>query len=145
MKPTTIDMTAEAVVDETEVAAADAGAISASDAVVVEEEDEDKKAKLPPQAIRNADGSITLALKRPVTLTIRNATGERKETVKDLTFHEMSGLDMRLIAQATPDMQTVVALARATQMPVHRMNVLFDKMLGRDVTAAAAVISFLQE
>lgn len=152
MKRTLIDMTGgdgDVVVDETEaggVVTSEAGAGgAATDAVVIEDEAEDKKAKLPPQALRNADGTITLPLKRPVTLTIKNATGERKETVTELTFHEMSGIDLRLIAQAAPDMQTIVTMARATRMPTHRMSVLFDRMLGRDVTAAVAVVSFLQE
>ncbi len=149
MKPATIDMTADAVVDETETGAGSAGTVAtgvAGDGVVIEDEEgEPKKAKLPERAVRNDDGSITLPLLKSVTLTIKNATGTRQETVRELVFHEMAGIDLRLIAQAASDMQTVVAMARATRIPSPRMNVLFDKMLGRDVTAAAAVISFLQE
>lgn len=147
MKPATIDMTA--IVDETETGADGAGAVAsggAGDGVVIEDEQgEPKKAKLPERAVRNDDGTITLPLLKPVTLTIKNATGTRQETIRELVFHEMEGIDLRLIAQAAPDMQTIVAMARATRTPSPRMNVLFDKMLGRDVTAAAAVISFLQE
>ncbi|WNJ89171.1 hypothetical protein [Bosea sp. 685] len=148
MKTLTVDLTDDdVIVDETSSSADGAASTNATIGDVVDETEDEtsKKAKLPARAHRNEDGSITLPLLGTVTLTIKNAAGTRQETIKELTFHEMTGLDMRLIAQASPDMQTVVALARATRIPSPRMNVLFDKMKGRDVTAAAAVISFLQE
>lgn len=115
-------------------------------AVVVDDEAAvSKKATLPARAIRNDDGSITLPLIEPVTLTIKTAAGQREETYDALTFREMRGVNLRMIAQAPPEKQTVVALAQATGIKQHRMEPLFDNMLGRDVTAAAAVIQFLQE
>lgn len=123
--------------------AEDIGAPAAS--TVVDDDAEAKKATLPARAIRNDDGSITLPLIRPVTLTVKSAAGQREETYDALTFREMTGLNLRMIAQAPPEKQTVVALAQATGIKQHRMDPLFDNMLARDVTAAAAVISFLQE
>lgn len=113
--------------------------------VVDDEAAESKKTALPARAIRNGDGTITLPLLKPVTLTVKNASGQREETYDALTFREMTGLNLRMIAQAAPEKQTVVALAQATGIKQHKMDPLFDNMLARDVTAAAAVISFLQE
>lgn len=117
----------------------------AATVVVDDEAAESKKATLPARAVRNDDGSITLPLIEPVKLTIKTAAGQREETYDALTFREMRGINLRLIAQAPPEKQTVVALAQATGIKQHRMDPLFDNMLARDVTAAAAVISFLQE
>lgn len=128
------------VIEDTE----DAGAPVAG-VVVDDDAAETKKATLPERAVRNDDGTITLPLIKPVTLTIKNAGGQREETYSALTFREMTGLNLRMIAQAPPEKQTVVALAQATGIKQHRMDPLFDNMLARDVTAAAAVISFLQE
>lgn len=116
------------------------------DSTVIDETgDEAKKAELPARAIRNDDGSVTLPFLRPVVLTIKTQAGVREETVASLTFREMTGLDLRMIAQAPVQMQTVMTMARATNTPPQRMTPLFDRMLARDVAAAAAVISFLQE
>ena len=104
-----------------------------------------KQASLPERAIRNDDGTVTLRLIRPVTLTIRTSSGQSDEVYDTLTFREMTGLNLRMIAQAPPAKQTVVALSQATGIKQHRMEPLFDLMLARDVTAAAAVIGFLQE
>lgn len=129
------------VIDDAE----DIGAAVSSSVVVDDDAAASKKATLPERAIRNDDGTITLPLLRPVSLTIKTAAGQREETYDALTFREMTGLNLRMIAQAAPEKQTVVALAQATGIKQHRMDPLFDNMLARDVTAAAAVISFLQE
>lgn len=128
------------VIEDAEDLTAPAGSV-----VVDDDAATSKKVALPERAIRNDDGTITLPLIKPVTLTIKNAGGQREETYDALTFREMTGLNLRMIAQAPPEKQTVVALAQATGIKQHRMDPLFDNMLARDVTAAAAVISFLQE
>lgn len=125
--------------------AEDQAVATAAGVVVDDDAAESKKATLPERAIRNDDGTITLPLLKPVSLTIKTAAGQREETYDSLTFREMTGLNLRMIAQAPPEKQTVVALAQATGIKQHRMDPLFDNMLARDVTAAAAVISFLQE
>ncbi len=136
------------VIDETEDPGHGVGGRTAAEiraAVVVEDEGEEKTTKLPARAIRNDDGTVTLPLLAPVTLTIKTGRGSSDETYSELVFHEMTGADLRLIAQAKPEMQTIVALARATRISTPRMNGLFDLLKAKDVTAAAAVISFLQE
>lgn len=132
------------VIDESEDQADEAIAVAGA-AIVVDDEAEEKKTKLPARAIRNDDGTITLPLLAAVTLTVKNARGTKEESYSELVFHEMTGLDLRLIAQAPADKQTVVAIARATKISTPRMDALFDRLKAKDVTAAAAVISFLQE
>lgn len=131
------------VVDESEEEAT--GTPAAGAAVVIDDGSEEKAAKLPARAVRNEDGTVTLALSAPVSLTVKTGRGSSEEVYAELTFHEMTGRDLRLIAQAKAEMQTIVALACATKISVARMNGLFDQLKAKDVTAAAAVISFLQE
>jgi hypothetical protein len=131
-----------AVVDEDAVAD-----LGGSQVAVVDEtaDDAPKKAVLPARAVLNDDGTVTLALVRKVPLTIRSGGKERHEVYSELVFHELSGLDLRLIAQTGEAMQTVTTLARATRMPVVRMNILFDHLSSRDVKAASEIITFLSE
>ncbi len=133
------------VIDESEDEPAGATTAAAGAAVVVEDGSEEKATKLPARAVPNGDGTVTLALLAPVTLTVKTGRGSSEEVYAELTFHELTGRDLRQIAQAKADMQTVVALACATRISVARMNALFDLLKQKDVTAAAAVISFLSE
>jgi hypothetical protein len=114
-------------------------------AIVIEDEGEDKRTKLPARAVRNDDGTITLPLLAPVTLTVKNARGTKEERYDEIVFHEMTGLDLRLVAQAPAEKQTIVAMARAARISTQRMDALFDQLKAKDVTAATAVISFLNE
>ncbi len=132
------------VIDDSEDEATGTPVVTGA-AVVIDDGSEEKAAKLPARAVRNEDGSITLTLSAPVSLTVKTGRGSSEEVYADLTFHEMTGRDLRQIAQAKAEMQTIVALACATKISVARMNGLFDQLKAKDVTAAAAVISFLQE
>lgn len=129
--------------DETEDAASATSASATT--IVVDDETEDKKAKLPARAVRKDDGTISLPLLEEVSLTIKTGSGTKTVTYSELIFYRMKGIDLRLIGQAPAEKQTIVALARATRMSTPRMDALFDQMDGRDVTAAVAVITFLQE
>lgn len=133
------------VIDDGEDETSGAAAATAGAAVVIEDGSEEKAAKLPARAVRNDDGTVTLPLLAPVTLTVKTGRGASEEVYSELTFHELTGRDLRQIAQAKADMQTVVALACATRISVPRMNAMFDLLKQKDVTAAAAVISFLSE
>lgn len=116
--------------------------------VVVEAEDgeEPKAGKLPARATLNDDGTVTLALVKPVTLTIRKGESEKQETYGELTFRELTGADLRLVALEKDEMKrTILTLARATGMTSIRMNVLFDRLAQRDVGGATAVIAYFQE
>ncbi len=133
----------DAVVDES-----DADEPRRGPAVVVEAEDgeQPKAGQLPARATLNDDGSVTLALVKPVTLTIRKGENEKQETYAELTFRELTGADLRVVAQEKDEMKrTILTLARATGMSSVRMNVLFDRLAQRDVGGATAVISYFQE
>jgi hypothetical protein len=115
--------------------------------IVVEDEDEHAgKAELPLRATLNEDGTVTLKLIKPVVLTISKGGKERQETYAELTFRELTGADLRVVAQEKDEMKrTILTLARATGMSSVRMNVLFDRLAQRDVGGATAVISYFQE
>lgn len=134
---------ADAVVEEDE-----GEELKQTSAVVVEDDlaAESLTGKLPARALLNDDGSVTLPLIKPVTLTIRKGEKEHQETYKELVFHELSGLDMRLVTQEKDEMkQTVMTLARATRMPSVRMNVLFDRLSQRDIKGATDIIKYFQD
>ncbi|WP_100965355.1 phage tail assembly protein [Bosea sp. FBZP-16] len=115
-------------------------------AVIVEDDEEAKKADLPARATLNANGTVTLKLVKPITLTISKGGKERQEVCAELTFRELTGADLRVVAQEKDEMKrTILTLARATGMSSPRMNVLFDRMAQRDVGGATAVISYFQE
>lgn len=76
-------------------------ALSRSTAVVVEDEEPGKKG-LPARAALNADGTVTLQLVKPVVLTISKGGQERSETFAELTFRELTGADLRVVAQEKP-------------------------------------------
>lgn len=146
MKP---EATTALVIEDAEDAMSDAGLPDAA-VVVVEDENGDgsSRPELPARATVNDDGSVTLALVKPVVLRIKSSAGgkEREETYRELVFHELTGLDLRLAAQETDDMKrTIVTMARATRMPTVRMNVLFDRLAQRDVKGATDIISYFQE
>lgn len=116
-------------------------------AVVVEDEGaaDAPGGQLPARAVLNDDGSVTLPLVKPVTLTIRKGGSEQQEVYRELVFHELSGLDMRLAAQEKDEMkQTVVTLARSTRMTTVRMNVLFDRLNLRDIKGATDIVKYFQ-
>lgn len=116
--------------------------------IVVEAEDgeQPKAGHLPARATLNDDGSVTLALVKPVTLTIRKGESEKQETYAELTFRELTGADLRVAALEKDEMKrTILTLARATGMSSVRMNVLFDRLAHRDVGGATAVIAYFQE
>lgn len=108
--------------------------------------DEDAElGELPARAIRNPDGTITLPLRKPVTLTIRNSRGgERAETHEKLTLRDLTGADFRAIQAASPAAQGIVTLARSTGIREAVMNALYDRMVAADIVdAAACAFSFL--
>lgn len=110
-----------------------------SDADVVE--GVDANIGLPENAVQNLDGSVTLTLLYPQSLTIKGTDSTRTETYATLTFHRLNGADQRAIASASDAMLNVVAFARSTRMREAIMNKLFDKLDAADINAAAQVLS----
>lgn len=111
----------------------------ASDAVVVE--DAELGADLPARAIRNEDGSITLPFRFPVSVTIKSAQhGTRSERYEKLTFHRLTGADLRAVDAASAASKGVVMLARSARIRESLMGGLFDRMDGADIVDATACV-----
>lgn len=123
------------IIDEDRPFAAKTGA----DADVIE--DIDPNDRLPDRAIQNDNGSVTLPLLFPQTLTIKKAGKVREQIFDKLTFHRLNGADQRAIAAASDEMLNVVAFSRSTRTSQAIMNVLYDKLDAADITAAAQVLS----
>lgn len=107
----------------------------------VVDEDVDPLDRLPPHAVTNADGTVTLPLKFPCDLQIRKDGKVRSDHYDKLTFHRLTGADFRAISAVSEEMQTVVAIGRSARMSQAVMNALFDKMDAADIAAAGQVLN----
>lgn len=97
---------------------------------------------LPKNARLNKDNSVTLKLRREVAVKVKTSLGElRTDTFDQLTFHPLTGGDLRAISQVTGDMQNIVIFARATRIREQVMNVLYDKLDAADVVDGGEIIS----
>jgi len=117
------------------------------EAIVIDAEivDEVEGDKLPKGASRNDDGSVTLTLLKPVDVQIRDQSGKvRTQAYDSLTFHHLTGADVRAIRAAKQGDENIIAFARATKISEAVMNRLFDKMHIADINGAGEVMaSFL--
>ena len=106
------------------------------------DETQDDVLILPKNAHLNSDNSVTLKLRRPVSINIKTSSGSlRTDNYDELTFHPLNGGDLRAIQQATGDMQNIVIFARATHIREQLMNVLYDKLDAADVVDGGEIIS----
>ncbi len=107
--------------------------------------DESREASgLPDRAIQNDDGTVTLPLRRPVPLSVRNAAGKVTETVyAELVFHELFGADMRAISNAKEDVRVDVLMARSLKIPQTVARALFDQLTRKDAEDVVTVAGFL--
>lgn len=115
-----------------------AGEAAADDVV---DEDVNPLDRLPPNAVTNQDGSVTLTLLYPRELQIRKLGKIRTDKYDKLTFHRLTGADQRAIAATSEEMMSVVAFARSTRISQAVMNALFDKMDGADIAAGGQVLN----
>lgn len=120
----------------------------AAPAVVVETDEGDDvtpKPTLPEAATKNADGTVTLKLSKPVVLTIEKNGKRREETYDTLTFNELTGLDRRLVSQSPQEQQEVLFVARSARISSARMNAIWDRLAMRDIKRIEKVLTFLSE
>ncbi|MBB3947214.1 hypothetical protein GGQ73_003180 [Rhizobium skierniewicense] len=104
-------------------------------------EDEHPLDKLPPHAVLNKDGTVTLPLAYPKTLRTQKG-GKIKETTYDsLTFHRLNGADTRAVSAASEESMSVVAFSRSTKITQVVMNALFDRMDAKDINDSAKVLN----
>ncbi|WP_439596457.1 hypothetical protein [Falsiroseomonas sp.] len=140
-----IEPTGRVVVDITEDVHAPQTQAPASAAGAVPVLDDDPDA-IPARAEVLPDGTVRLPLLFPVTLRYRQTHRDavREEPVDALTFHRLNGADLRAVAAATPEAQTMVALARSARIPERRFGLMFDQMDAADIgDAQRCVAGFL--
>lgn len=95
---------------------------------------------LPAAAVLNDDGSITLVLRKPVTVLRKTASGERSELIEQMTFHRLTGADMRAVAAVTDINAQIVLMARSARMREAVMGKIFDAMDAADVVDAGLCV-----
>lgn len=115
-------------------------ALPGAEAGVVDE-DVNPLDQLPPHAVANADGSVTLPLQHPRELQVKKDGKVRTDRFERLVFHRLTGADQRAIAGAAEDMMAVVAFARSTRLSQAVMNALFDRMDAADIAAGGQVLN----
>ncbi|MBI1321339.1 MAG: hypothetical protein GC168_20640 [Candidatus Hydrogenedens sp.] len=92
-----------------------------------------------PVTTRNPDGTVTLTLAYPVTVTLRAKGEEREEVIAALDFRRATGADLKAIGEQARDNPIAAAnglIARLTGQPV----VVVDRMDGIDIEAASAIV-----
>jgi hypothetical protein len=104
-------------------------------------EDGEVTDKLPERASVNDDGSVTLPLRYPVTITTRKDGKVRERQFAELTFHRLRGADLQAIAAVSKEHDTKVTFARSTRTMQAVMNAVFDKMDAADIVDGGKVIN----
>lgn len=105
------------------------------------DETQDDVNVLPSGTTRNADGSVTLKLQPPVSIQIRDASGQvRTDTYDELVFNPLNGADLRAIYATKPDMYSVMCFARSTRIKVQVMNALYDKLNAADIIKGSSIL-----
>ncbi|KNY13607.1 hypothetical protein AKG11_28120 [Shinella sp. SUS2] len=97
--------------------------------------------RLPAQAVRNLDGTVTLPLAYPQTITSRKDGKIRERKFDQLVFHRLNGADQRAIQAASEEMLAVVAIGQSTKINQAVMNRLYDKMDASDIANAGQVLN----
>lgn len=105
------------------------------------DEDGDPRDRLPDHAVQNADGSVTLPLASPVSVTTRKDGKIRERNYADLTFHRLNGADMRAVSATSEEMQSVMTFARSTRIPVTVMSAIYDQMDMADIADGGRILN----
>ena len=127
---TIIDLTDDAPATGAQAVASTAP-VSTDDPIVVDEDTDDK---LPKRAVVNEDGSITLPLLTPLTLTWRKAGVDQPETVSSVTLRRLNGKDLRVIMSSSGEahmLKLTEASVRAQYTSV-KWAAIYDRMDGAD-------------
>lgn len=103
--------------------------------------DGDPRDKLPDRARKNSDGSVTLPLLYPQTLTLRKDGKVKEENYAELRFYRLRGEDQMAMANTSEDKQVVVAFARSTRTREMVMEALFKKMDLADIADGGRVLN----
>lgn len=108
-----------------------------TDPAVIQDEEETETDALNPRIRRNDDGTVTLTLIHPVSVIYKRDGSERKDTIRELTFHRVTGADMRAVSSFTNDQERGIRLmCRLANIPV----AVFDRLDGADIDGCSEVI-----
>lgn len=111
------------------------------DAGEIVDEDTDPADRLPKNARKNADGSVTVTLQFPRKVISKKDGKVREREFSEIVMHRLNGADQRAIAGVSEDLMPVISFARATRLPQAVMNALFDKLDMADIAAMGQVIN----
>lgn len=120
-----------------DVIAIEAGPLAAD----IIDEDGDPRDRLPERARQNGDGSVTLPLLYPQTLTTRKDGKVREKVYDALTFHRLRGVDQQVIASVPDEKQIAASFARSTRLPQMVMDALYAKMDLEDIADGGRVLN----
>lgn len=95
---------------------------------------------LPSGCERNEDGSVTVSLLFPRTITIRSNGAVKEERYEQLTFHRLNGKDLNAVRSTSDENQSVVLFTRSSRLPSRIMTVLYEKLDGKDITRCGRVL-----
>jgi hypothetical protein len=87
-----------------------------------------------------ADGSVTVRLAWPVSLTVKTSGGIADRRFETLTFRRLTGADMRAVNGAPEATRIPMLFARSTGIAQAMMDKLFDKLDAADIVACTQVI-----
>ena len=96
---------------------------------------------IPKTTTEQEDGTVLLRLAHPVRLKFKRGGVVREEAFEELTFHRLTGADMRVIAQAEKGLVDATAIARSTRMDQGKMNALYDRMDAADTVSCGRVVA----
>ena len=102
---------------------------------------DEEPAELPAGAVQNDDGSVTLTLRYPKEIQIRNGAGKtRTERYDTLTFHRLTGADLNAVRATADQHQQRVLFTRSTRMQGPLMQALYERLDGKDIARAGQVL-----
>ncbi len=106
----------------------------------VDEADDEKI--LPKGCEKNADGSVTVTLLYPKTITVRSASGGvREEKYERLTFHRLTGADLNAVRSTSPETEQIVLFTRSSRVRSAMMQALYPKLDGADIMRCGRVLN----
>lgn len=97
---------------------------------------------LPEGAVVNDDGTVTLTLDYPPSIQIKENGKVSEKTYETMTFHRLTGADVRAISSAPAERQPPTAFARSTRTPEVVMFRLFDLMDMVDIGNCGRVLNY---
>lgn len=124
--------------------------VTSGETVVVEDtgskadivdEDAGDTDKLPEHAIVNDDGSVTLPLLEPVTVTTKKDGKIRERKFDSLTFHRLRGVDLEVIQSSPKQKETAVVFARSTRTMQALMDAIYAKLDMADIADGGRVLN----